>query len=959
MRLILSLFLLLLNTSFAFSLSLTDLTSLVTDSRKLLVSAKEGTTDGYYKSGSKTTFETAINQYEAEGTACVRDLQLDSVIDNLHDAYLFFSKQRYGIQRPLQSDNYWELSANTSKWGPYNLHDPSVIRTKGYFYVYGTDAAWAQSIKGIPYRRSRDLVNWEYLGTVFNGSYPAKNNVWMDSLSGETGHTQTGIWAPYIMKVKNEYRLYYCSIHAPNGAVICLAVSSHPRGPWTQRGPLVYYKDNGGILTNAIDPTITTGKDGRFWMAWGSWSQGLYMTELDTLTGLKKTGASEFLIAKNRPNWSGTHSSMEGPEIIYNPTFKMYYLFVAEGDLGTIYQTRVARSINANGPYVDINNASVIYTTNKDVYPLLSYAYQFGNHPGWQGVAHCGVINLNGQFYMLNQGRPTSVPSMMDLHVKKIYWTESGWPVLSPERYSNPGIMPTITSDIMAGTWEEMLLNENKSGGISNDLPDSITKATPSTFLCKPTTLIFSANGTISPSGTWSYDGNFMTIIKGGYTYKVTIDWEWDWENGCATLIYAGLRSDGRTYWGKKSAYLDVPQKNIVSNPLFDDGLKGYTTAASSGSVATSIVGASTDAQAYISGNTFQAYINAKGTNYWDQGLSWRFPAQQGARYKVSLKYRTTPSSTIHAELQEATKDNTALYREYLNLTATTDISTLEFITNDVSITDPFFTLNLQYGNTAAGTKLLFDILSVKDITHQWDGNYVVNGGFENGLDSWALTKYSSTLIAGVIDTTTISGNKSYLFSNSASLTNNHWLNRIAWKTYLLGGYKYRVSFDVVGSGSIDAYLRLTSTDATQSVADILGSTAIPVSSTLSNKSFEIPAFTSNGEYTLCFSPREAGTFILDNIRLEIVPDTVVSIRTLPKAGNIGILPNPCSGTIQLTDNFIGYNLQVLDLQGRTLLNTPIIRNVVSLAELRNGIYMVRISTKHGLYTDKLVLQNP
>ena len=945
-------------SSFAFSLTLTDLTSLVTDSKKLLASAKEGTIDGYYKMGSKSTFETAINQYEAEGAACTRDLQLDSVIDNLHDAYLSFSKQRYGIQRPLQSDNYWEVSGSTSKWGPYNLHDPSIIRTKGYFYVYGTDAAWAQTVKGIPYRRSRDLVNWEYLGTVFGGVYPSQNNVWMDSLSGETGHTQTGIWAPYIMKVKNEYRLYYCSIHAPNGAVICLATSSHPRGPWTQRGPLMYYKDNGGILTNAIDPTVTIGKDGRYWMAWGSWSQGLYMTELDSLSGLKKTGAAEFLIAKNRLNWSGTHSSMEGPEIIYNPTTKYYYLFVAEGDLGTIYQTRVARSINANGPYVDINNASIsTYSASKDVYPLLSYAYQFGNHPGWQGVAHCGVINVNGQFYMLNQGRPTSIPSMMDLHVKKIYWTESGWPVISPERYANPGIMPTITSDLIAGTWEEILLNEIKSGGISNDLPDSITKATPSTFLCKPTSLVFAANGTISPSGTWSYDGNYLTIVKGTYTYKVCVDWEWDWENGCPTLIYTGLRSDGHTYWGKKSTYLDIAQKNIVANPLFDDGMRGYTTVATSGSVATSIVPASTDAQAYISGNTFQAYITTKGTNYSDQALSWRFPAQQGSRYKVSLKYRVTPTNTLHAELQEATKDNTALYRDNLNLTATTAISTLEFITNDVSMTDPFYTLNLQYGNMASGTKLLMDIISIKDITHQWDGNYVVNGGFENGLDSWIVNKLSSTLTAAVIDTATISGNKSYLFSNTATLTNSHLLNRISWKTYLHGGYKYKVSFDVVGSGSLDAYLRLTSTDATQTVGDSAGIYSTPATSTLSNISFLTHAFPANGEYTLSISPRDAGTFILDNIRMEIVPDTVVAIRTLPATENIGILPNPSSGVFFLSENFIGQQLQVTDLQGRLVLKEQITNANINLSYLRNGIYMVRITTSQGLYTDKLVIQ--
>jgi hypothetical protein len=320
------------------------------------------------------------------------------------------------------------------------------------------------------------------------------------------------------------------------------------------------------------------------------------------------------------------------------------------------------------------------------------------------------------------------------------------------------------------------------------------------------------------------------------------------------------------------------------------------------------------------------------------------------------LKYRVTPANTLHAELQESTKDNTALYRDNLNLTATTAISTLEFITNDVSLTDPFYTLNLQYGNMTSGTKLLMDIISIKDITHQWDGNYVVNGGFENGMDSWTLTKLSSTLMAAVIDTATILGNKSYRFSNTASLSNNHLLNRISWKTYLHGGFKYKVSFDVVGSGSLDAYLRLTSTDATQTVSDSSGIYSVPATSTLTNKSFTTHAFPANGEYTLSFSPRDAGTLILDNIRMEIA-DTIVAIRALPKAGYIGILPNPSSGDIFLSENFLGKNLQVSDLQGRSVLNEPITSTCMNLAYLRNGIYLVRITTNQGFYTDKLVIQ--
>ncbi|MDP4278139.1 MAG: family 43 glycosylhydrolase [Bacteroidota bacterium] len=940
-----------LNAQFSWAqLDNSDLNSLISDSEKLLKNAAEGNEEGQYLIGSKEAFRQVIDSAVTTGAACTSVLQLDSVTDILHNAYLAFLKKRYGIQRPLVSDNYWEIATNTTRWGTHNLHDPSVIKTKGYFYVYGTDAAWGQTIKGIPYRRSRDLVNWEYLGTVFNGSYPAVCNQWMDSLSNEPGHTQTGIWAPYIMRVGNEYRLYYCSIHSPNGAVICLAVSQDPRGPWIQRGPLVYYKDGGSMKTNAIDPTVTIGQDGRFWMAWGSWSQGIFMTELDPSTGLKKAGATETCIARNRgTSWS----TMEGPEIIYNPAFKKYYLFVAEGDLGTIYQTRVARSSNPNGPYLDINNNTVVYTQYKDVYPLLSYAYQFGNHPGWQGVSHCGVINVNGQFFMLNQGRPSAVSSMMDLHVKKIYWTKDGWPVISPERYADPGIMPTITPELIAGTWEEIQLNEIKSGGVSNDLPSDAIKADPSLFLCKPSTLVFSSGGAISPSGTWSFDGSYLTIVKGGYTYNVTVDWEWDWENGCSTLIYTGLRSDGHSVWGKKSLYLEQKDKNMVENSTFDDNLKGYVRTAASGNTTVSITDSSSGALNYISGHTFSAVINTLATNYYDQALSWRFPAQQGSRYKVSFKYRVSAPTPIHVELQETAKDFTALYRQELALS---DAGTIDFITNDVSLTDPYYTLNIQYGTSTQGVRLLLDNISIKDITHQWNGNYLVNGNFEYGLDSWSKSFILNSITGNLVDTATLEGNQSFRFTNSYSGTVSRFTNRLYWKAYLPGGYKYRVEFDIKGTGTVDATFR--SATAASTIPDIAGLYAVPATGQTQTLGFDIPVLPSNGDYSVSFCPQGVSDFMIDHVRLFIPEDSTVDVirpaMVSYTAGNI--YPNPSQGIINLPQTAIGGNLEIFDLQGRVRYSAPISASQVDVSKLEKGSYIVKIRTNKLCSTVKLQL---
>ena len=78
-------------------------------------------------------------------------------------------------------DDYSALTpvSNKSKWGAANMHDPSVIKTDSFYYVYSTDAYYirngiefndtGEKIGNIPIRRSADLVRWEFVGwALFN-----------------------------------------------------------------------------------------------------------------------------------------------------------------------------------------------------------------------------------------------------------------------------------------------------------------------------------------------------------------------------------------------------------------------------------------------------------------------------------------------------------------------------------------------------------------------------------------------------------------------------------------------------------------------------------------------------------------------------------------------------------------------------------------------------------------------
>ena len=71
---------------------------------------------------------------------------------------------------PTYADSYVNIASwiQRSQWNLANVHDPTVVKASdGYYYMYQTDASYGNAHVGHGHfhgRRSRDLVNWEYLG---------------------------------------------------------------------------------------------------------------------------------------------------------------------------------------------------------------------------------------------------------------------------------------------------------------------------------------------------------------------------------------------------------------------------------------------------------------------------------------------------------------------------------------------------------------------------------------------------------------------------------------------------------------------------------------------------------------------------------------------------------------------------------------------------------------------------
>lgn len=291
----------------------------------------------------------------------------------------------------------------------YSLPDPTVIKgDDGYFYLYATE-----DIRNMPIHRSKDLVNWESVGTVFTKE------------TRPTFEPKGGLWAPDINKIGDGYVLYY-SMSRWGGEWTCgigVATAEKPEDPFTDRGMMFRSSDIG--VQNSIDPFYIE-ENGKKYLFWGSF-RGIYGIELSPDGLAVAQGAVKKQIA-------GT--AYEGTYIHKRNGY--YYLFASTGTccegLKSTYQTVVGRSDNLWGPYVDKkgspmleNNHEILIHKNKD----------------FVGTGHNAelVADKNGDDWVLYHGVSVANPSGRVLLLDKVIWKE-GWPTVKGDSASKKAKKP-------------------------------------------------------------------------------------------------------------------------------------------------------------------------------------------------------------------------------------------------------------------------------------------------------------------------------------------------------------------------------------------------------------------------------------------------------------------------------------------------------------------------------------
>jgi beta-xylosidase len=496
---------------------------------------------------------------------------------------------------PTYVDWYRDISewSMRSKWNLSNVHDPSVVLADdGYYYMYQTDASFGGAADGHGHfhaRRSKNLVDWEYMGGTMP-RVPSWVSEKCNALRAEQGlpaitftDDSYGCWAPCVRKVSNgKYRMYYSIVinhtmatgtlngedsWAERGFIGMMETTDPSTNNWVDKGFVTcsstdraeqWYCVNDWVNAyyrwNAIDPSYIITPEGEHWLIHGSWHSGIVALQLDPETGkpLNELGLpwgnsvkdiasyGQCIYTREMGNrWQGS----EGPEIVYRNGY--YYLFLAYDALAVPYNTRVVRSTKITGPYYGIDGLDCT-TNGGDAYPIVTHPYKFNGDPGWVGISHCAVFDDgHDNWFFASQGRlPEGAYGdawanyIMLGHVRRLIWTEDGWPVVLPERYGNVPQVAISESEIV-GTWENI------------DLSYSYGNQKTST------NMVFGEDHKITSGSwakaTWSFDPstNVLTLSNG---LSLIVRRETDWESSTrrATLVYAAINGK-KTYWGKKN----------------------------------------------------------------------------------------------------------------------------------------------------------------------------------------------------------------------------------------------------------------------------------------------------------------------------------------------------------------------------------------------------------------------
>lgn len=497
-----------------------------------------------------------------------------------------------------------------------SVHDPTLFKAKdGTYYISGSHIAMAKSddlinwstVKSGVFDSNSILVKE---GSTLRADY-AEPFAWCDAAQTTWEKSEeeweTNVWASDI--IYNEAMEKYCyyastSLWGTPLSVIWFATADNPEGTYEFNSCIVYSGFNShtkfgkpkqaihysftnignlieqGVFTeeevkavnywcnedgdydcsygkypNAIDPAPFYDKDGNLWLAYGSFSGGIYVMPLIEETGMpdyekmKNTEGYDIYFGKQISKTNeDTQGTGEGPYIIYNSESDYYYFFLTYGGLDALggYNIREYRSKNPDGPYTDLAGNDACEMKNTGTPIIGNYQFSFDNTAYLSAGHSSALVDDDGRIFQAYHNRYNDGEgSFFNDKIHQMLKTSDGWLTMLPLEYKGEKAKAVTIGDV-AGEYEGITLENKILNTDSWDKVDSIIN--------KPENFVIGKDGKVTygdANGTISIDSN-------SYTFKMTLEDEeytgafciGTKPDGKTVMTFSALNGKNETLWG-------------------------------------------------------------------------------------------------------------------------------------------------------------------------------------------------------------------------------------------------------------------------------------------------------------------------------------------------------------------------------------------------------------------------